>query len=168
MKKFVLIILAASLGSTALLGADTFLIKFSGVITTPTGRTRVKETDLVRTNGNVLVAVVDTNQVSEQFLRIWEADSTGTNLLRANIESYGKALDASGRRLTVDLFAGFLGGFDPNVGNILPNSHGEILGQGLITPSVHAPKSIRLSFSGVWNSASNAVFKGTMTGKLIP
>src|SRR5215212_2895726 len=106
MKKLTCIALCTVLGSLALTAADQFIVKFRGTIITPEGRTRVKETDLVRTNGNTLVLVVDTIAVSGNFLRFYEADSTGTNILVEQVQNYGKVYNHRNRKLVADLYDG--------------------------------------------------------------
>ena len=77
MKRFICIVSLVLASGLALQAADRYLIKFRGTITSPAGKVRVTESDLVMRDTNVLVAVVSTNLPAANFLQIVEADPTG-------------------------------------------------------------------------------------------
>jgi hypothetical protein len=169
MKRFICIVSLILASGLALQAADRYLIKFRGTITSPEGKVRVTEADLVRSNGNVLVAVVSTNIATANFLQIFEADSTGQTNVVQQVRNFAKAYDFIHRRFICDLFDG-ANSFRTNVSGVLPVSNAELLLKGRITPASAEkdPLKIRASMFGVWNSLSNATFRGTMTGTIIP
>jgi hypothetical protein len=171
MKRFISVVSLILASGLALQAADRYLIKFRGTIRSPAGKVHVTEADLVRTNGNVLVAVVDTNSAAADFLQIVEADSSGQNTiaLGQQVHSWGKVYSHANRKFLCDLFDG-ANNFRTNVSGVMPSQRIEVLVNGRITPGSpqKEPTKIRASINGIWNSPSNATFRGTMTGTIIP
>jgi hypothetical protein len=156
MNRYALALAIALLSTLAASAQEVYRIKIRGSLISPTGHTRIKETDLVATNGHFLVYQVDKPggvfNLAEMF-----ADG---NFFRENVHSdVGTALD---NRVSFDLHDS--AGFSDNVGGIPPFSLCRMIATGRITE-----KSLRLSVAGVWNEDDSIVFKGVITGKrLVP
>lgn len=161
MKKLSLFI-ALALFTALTAHADNYVIKFRGTIISSTGRVRVTEADLVRTNGNILVYQIDT--AAKEF-NIVESDSTGVENFGEQAHSDDAAVNSSGRVFATDLHDG--DGFADNVGS-LPVFDGRLFGTGRIALAGGTPKSFRMTVNGIWNVDDNSVFKGVITGRRLP
>src|ERR1043166_2368639 len=172
MKKLAAILILTLLsGLIARATPDRFLIQFRGVITSITNsaiRFKVRETNLVTTNGNLLVYEIDSlPDFPLQSLNLIETDSTGTNFVRENCHSDDNAVDHTRRIVTFDIHDSPATGFVDNVGGI-PPFNGRIIATGRGTPRRGPLKKIRFKVFGVWNSSDNFFFKGTITGVRLP
>jgi len=159
-KPFLFLALALFAGLSA--HADNYIIKFRGTITSANGRTRIKETDLVRTNGNVLVYQI--NVVNKEF-DIVESDATGVPDFGQQVHSDDAAVIANGRTVVTDLHDS--DGFPANVSGV-PVFEGRLMGTARFTFVGDTPASFRMNVSGVWNVDDNSTFKGVITGRRVP
>jgi hypothetical protein len=153
------IVLCSTLSTWA---ADNFLIKVRGKIVGPNGVTRVKETDLVLTNGHQLVYQIDT---TNQTFTIVQMDIPGTNVLRQELHADDAAVSGNHRVVAFDMHDD--AGFGDNVGGVGAFT-GRLVSSGRISFVRGTAKKIRLSVFGVWDSSENTTFKGVITGQRIP
>lgn len=156
---FIALVLFAGLSAHA---ADHYILKFRGTITSPDGKIRVKETQLVTTNGNTLVMNVD---LSGADFDVFESDPTGVDELQENTHNDTSFALANGHGFATDLH--FSAGFAGNVGNV-PTFEGRLIGVARISFKKGNPKGFRMPVSGIWNPDDNSTFKGTITGVIVP
>jgi hypothetical protein len=156
MNRYVLVLAIALLSTVAASAQEVYQIKIRGSLISPSGHTRIKETDLVATNGHFLVYVVD---VSNKDFTLNEVFPNGGIFEERIHADDGAALNE--HKVIFNLHD--TTGFDDNIGGITPFT-GHLIATGRVTE-----KSIRFSVVGVWDESTDTVFKGVITGKrLVP
>jgi hypothetical protein len=150
-------LLVAAVGSSFAQTND-YLVKVKGTFTDNTGKTKVIDSDLVSTNGSVLVLRIIKN--TPRSVRLEERDSTGTNLVSSLLTSFREAFLTSGQ-------------FGGDLEDDSADFNGDIQIQGKETPST-SPTKVKASLVGVGNdtiansSLPDSLFKGTLSGSKLP
>ena len=155
MNRYALILAIALLSTLAASAQGVYRIKLRGSLISPTGHTRIKETDLVATNGHFLTFEVD---IAGKDFDLDEMFANGTPF-REQIHSHETGVGADGR--TVTFMIHNTAGFADNVAG-LPAFGDYMLVTGRVTE-----RSLRFSVVGIWDDPNNIVFKGVITGKRI-
>jgi hypothetical protein len=151
MNKYVLVLALALLSTLAASAQEVYQLKIRGSLISPSGRTRVKETTLVATNGHLLIYEVDLASKSLDLFETFPNLSTFTDHLHTD----DTAVD--GNKVVMDIHEDT--GFSANLAGV-PAFTGRLIAKGRVTE-----RSLRFSVIGVWNESTDTVFKGVITGK---
>jgi hypothetical protein len=154
MNRYILVLAIALLSTLAASAQEIYQLKIRGKLISPDGVTRIKETDLVATNGHLLVYETD---ISGRSFNLGELFANG-GFFRENIHSDDAAV-ANNNKISFDLHDS--DGFSGNVGGV-PTFTGRMIATGRVTE-----KSVRFSVVGVWDGGTDTLFKGVITGKRI-
>lgn len=162
MKKISFVFALLLLSGWTTWAADNFVVKIRGTLTGPNGQTRIKETDLVVTNGQRLVLQIDATNHSVVLV---QTDATGTNVVRQEAHAEAVAVTSGHRAVTFDLQPdeGFAGNTINQAGLT-----GRLLVTGRIAYVRGVARSFRGTVFGIWNGDGNSTFKGTITGQRVP
>jgi hypothetical protein len=155
MNRYVLALAIALLSTLAASAQEIYQLKIRGSLISPTNHTRIKETDLVATNGHLLIYEVDLASESFDLVERFPNMSTFTQHVHAD----DTAVD--GNQVVMDIHDNT--GFSANLAGV-PGFSGRLIAKGRVTE-----RSLRFSVIGVWNENTETVFKGVITGKrLVP
>jgi hypothetical protein len=153
MKRYALVLAIALLSTFAASALETYRLKIRGSLISPSGRTRIRETDLVVSNGNWLVFDVD---LAAKSLDLFEmSPTTGQTELGADNVVVG----TDGKTVIFDMQD--VNGFSDNLAG-LPAFTDRLMANGRVTA-----RSLRFSVIGVWDASTETFFKGVITGKRV-
>ena len=155
MNRYVIVLAIALLSTLAASAQEVYRIKIRGKLISPDGVTRIKETDLVRTNGHLLTYVVD---VPGREFDLVETFANGTSFT-THIHADDSSVVADGHGVVFDCHEST--GFANNLAGLTLFT-GRMIAKGRVTE-----KSIRLSVIGVWDTSTDTYFKGVITGKRV-
>jgi hypothetical protein len=153
MKRHALTLAIALLSTLAASAFETYQLKIRGSLISPSGRTRIKETDLVAGSNHVLVLEVD---LGAKSLGLYDTSPT-TGSTEAHADEV--VVDSDGKTVIFDIRKD--NGFGANLAG-LPAFTDRLMAKGRVTG-----RTVRFSVIGVWDASTDTFFKGVITGKRI-